>query len=201
MSKRLNLIGKRFGKLTVTEYIGTKNQRTMWGCVCDCGSYKIVQGKLLNNGKVKSCGCLHSTVNNLHEHRLYRILHSMKQRCYNVKHEAYPRYGGRGITICDKWLNDFMAFYNWSMENGYQDNLSIDRIDNDKGYSPSNCRFVDKETQQRNRRSNLYYTVNNDTHCLKEWCEILNLNYPKIYNRIRKYGWSIEKALELEKGE
>lgn len=198
MSKKLNLIGKRCNKLRVIDYLGTKNNRTVWGCMCDCGNYKIVQGKLLTNGKVKSCGCLHSTMSNLSNHKLYHILHGVKNRCYNIKHKAYPRYGGRGITICDEWLNDFKSFYDWAMSNGYQDNLTIDRIDNDKGYSPENCRWVDRKTQQRNRRSNRNYTISGETHCLKEWCEILNLNYNTVHRRIKYYNWTIEKALELK---
>ena len=197
MSNRLNLIGRRFGKLTVIEFAGVKNQRTMWRCLCDCGNYKTVQGKLLKNENVKSCGCLHHTINGLYKHRLYSIIKSMKNRCYNNKHEAYSRYGGRGIKVCDEWLQDFMNFYNWAINNGYHDNLTIDRIDNNKGYSPDNCRFVDRKTQQQNRRTNKFYTINGETHCLKEWCDLLGLNYQKVYKRIRR-KWSIIKALELE---
>lgn len=198
MSKKLDLLNKRFGKLTVIEYLGSKDNRTIWGCICDCGTYKTVQGKLLMNGKVKSCGCLHSTINNLSKHRLYHVLQGVKNRCYNVNHNAYNRYGGRGITVCEEWLNDFQTFYDWSMNNGYQDDLSIDRIDNNKGYSPDNCRWVDRKTQQRNRRTAINITIDGETRCLSEWCELLNLKYATVHKRLTKYGWSIEKALELK---
>lgn len=92
-------------------------------------------------------------------------------------------------------------FYKWAMNNGYNKNLTIDRIDNNKGYYPENCRFVDKETQQRNRRTTLKYTINGKTHCLTEWCKIFNLNYQTVRARVRKYGWSIEKALDLKRKE
>ena len=124
----------------------------------------------------------------------------MKQRCYNPNKPQYKDWGGRGITICDEWLNDFMAFYDWAMSNGYQDNLTIDRIDNNKGYEPSNCRWVDHKIQNRNKRNNRNYTINGETHCLTEWCEILGLNRGTVKNRLR-YGWSIEQSLELIKKE
>lgn len=203
ISKKINMIGLKFGQLLViSELPGRdKNGQIIYHCRCDCGKFHNVTGKLLRQGKVKSCGCLHSTLNNLSKHRLYSIIHGIKTRCYNKNHHEFYNYGGRGIKICDEWLDDFMNFYNWAMENGYQDDLTIDRIDNNKGYSPDNCRFVDKKVQQQNRRSNRYYTVNGETHCLKEWCEILSLNYQTIYRRVTKYCWPIEVALELNKKE
>lgn len=121
----------------------------------------------------------------------------MKYRCYNKNGKDYKNYGGRGIAVCSDWLDNFMSFYNWSMANGYDNNLTIDRIDNDKGYEPNNCRWVDMKQQSRNTRQNRNITINGETRCLADWCEILGLNYDKIYNRLYK-GWSIEKALELK---
>lgn len=129
--------------------------------------------------------------------RLYRIYWAMKSRCYNKHYPHYKWYGARGITVCDEWLNDFMSFYNWAINNGYNDNLTLDRINSNMNYTPSNCRWANPKMQARNRRNNKYITINGETHCLKEWCEILNLNYNKIRQRLR-YKWSIEKALELE---
>lgn len=129
--------------------------------------------------------------------KIYHCYNHIKQRCYNPKDKRYKDYGGRGITMCDEWLNDFMTFYDWSMNNGYYEGLTIDRIDNNKCYSPYNCRWVDMKTQSRNRRSNVNYTINGDTHCLKDWCKILNLNYSSVTTRLWR-GWTIEKALEVK---
>ena len=127
--------------------------------------------------------------------RLYRIWLQMKNRCYNIKTERYDDYGGRGITVCDEWKNDFMSFYNWSMLNGYADNLTIDRIENDGNYEPSNCRWVTVKIQNRNSRKCNMITYKGETHCLKEWSEILGLPYGALKDR-KKYGWSIERMFE-----
>lgn len=130
--------------------------------------------------------------------RLLDTYTNMKQRCYNKNAKSFTDYGGRGIKVCDEWFNDFQAFKEWALSNGYNDTLTIDRIDNNKGYSPNNCRWVDRKTQNRNRKNVKYYTINGDTHCLSEWCEILGLNYNRVYGRINICKWSIKKALELE---
>lgn len=128
---------------------------------------------------------------------LYHIWSSMKQRCYNIRSREYKYYGARGVTICDEWLEDFMNFYNWAMDNGYREGLSIDRINNSNSYSPDNCRWTDKATQNRNRRSSITITIKGETHCLSEWCEILGLKYHTIKQRLY-HNWPIEQALELE---
>lgn len=130
--------------------------------------------------------------------RLYRIWANMKTRCYNPNYTQYKDYGGRGITVCNEWKNDFQAFYDWSISNGYNDILQIDRIDNNKSYEPSNCRWVDRKTQGRNKRNNRNYTINGETHCLSEWCLSLGLKNSTVRMRLDKYNWTIEKALELE---
>lgn len=122
----------------------------------------------------------------------------MKGRCYNKNHTKYPNYGARGIKVCDEWLHEFMNFYNWSMSHGYKDNLTIDRIDVNGNYEPNNCRWADAKQQMRNTTRNVYYTINGETHCLSEWCEILNLNYQTVHSRMHKLGWSINEALELK---
>lgn len=130
--------------------------------------------------------------------RLYNIWRNMKQRCYNKNHAKYKNYGGRGIQVCDEWRTDFMLFYNWAINNGYKDNLTIDRIDVNGNYEPDNCRWATPKQQSRNTTKNRYYTINNETHCLSEWCEILNLNYKTIYARIFEFNWPVMQALELE---
>lgn len=131
--------------------------------------------------------------------RLYRTWLNMKRRCDNKRSDKYKYYGARGIVVCDEWLHDFRAFHDWAINNGYRDDLTIDRIDVDGNYEPSNCKWVDQKTQTRNTTRNVYYTINGERHCLSEWCEILNLNYKTIWQRINKCGWLVEKALELKR--
>lgn len=164
MSTVKDLTGQRFGRLTVIRRDGSSRQGlAAWLCRCDCGRECVVEGAMLRKGNTKSCGCLHSeaarerwTTHGQSDSRLNSIWQAMKQRCYNSSNKNYNRYGGRGITVCDEWLNDFKAFYIWAMANGYDENApygqcTIDRIDNDKGYNPENCRWVDMKTQNNNK--------------------------------------------------
>lgn len=201
-----DITGQQFGRLTVLYRLHNNHKKdAYWLCVCDCGNLKEVRLDHLQNGNSKSCGCLAKEITSKrsvkHKQcntRLYKIWGSMKRRCYNVKDKRYTDYGGRGIAVCSEWRNDFMSFYNWSMANGYNDNLTIDRIDVNGNYEPSNCRWATHKQQARNRRNNKLYTLNGVTKCLAEWCEILGLNYHTINVRINVHNWSIEKALELE---
>lgn len=164
-----NIIGERFGMLEVLEEIepiprpdkpGWK--RRVFRCQCDCGKITDVTRDSLTSGNTKSCGCLSKinvqkaieaeTIHGKTNTRLYRIWCHMKDRCYREGNNRYQYYGGRGIRICEEWKNDFQKFYDWAVTHGYRDDLSIDRIDNDKGYFPGNCRWVDVATQSRNRR-------------------------------------------------
>ncbi len=202
MSKFKDLRGQKFGKLTVLcRLYNTKGHKTYWMCVCECGNLAEVRSDSLYNGHTKGCGCLNHEPKNTHHGkyctRLYRVYYNIKKRCYNHKDENnYNYYGERGITMCDEWRNDFMSFYNWAMNNGYSDNLTIDRIDVDGNYEPSNCRWITMKQQGRNKRNNKVYTIKGNTRCLSEWCEILGLKYQCVWKRLNR-GWSIEKALEL----
>ena len=132
MGAFIDLVGQKFGRLTVIERAENKNGRVAWICKCDCGKFTTVISKTLVNGDTKSCGCYHKdkvSVHNKSKTRLYNIYVHVKQRCYNSKDDRYKNYGSRGITVCDEWLNDFQAFYDWAMANGYRDDLTIDRID------------------------------------------------------------------------
>ena len=129
----------------------------------------------------------------------------MKTRCYNSKSPSFKNYGARGIAICDEWKNSFEAFRDWAMANGYADNLTIDRTNNDGNYEPSNCRWVDNTEQVRNRRNTLLFSFGSENKTLKEICEILNLNYKTEHTRLKKHGYEEEqkyltKYLELKKG-
>lgn len=142
--------------------------------------------------------------------RLNKTFRDMKARCYNPKNKEYKNYGARGITVCDEWLNaervpekdnatkGYLLFKEWALSNGYADNLTIDRIDVNKGYSPDNCRWVDVKTQMNNRRCNHYITYKGRTQTLMQWCEELNLNYDRTKARLNILHWTVEKAFTKE---
>lgn len=203
MSRVKDLTNQRFGRLTVLEFKGvSKSRSALWLCKCDCGNVKIVRSRDLVREHVKSCGCLKTelpskrfSTHKLSKHRLYKIWDAMKHRCLNPNSSGFYKYGGRGITICDEWKNDFKAFYDWAMNNGYGEGLTIDRIDNNGNYRPNNCRWVDVKIQGRNKRNNRLLTCKGETHCLSEWVELLGFkNHTTILSRLRR-GWSIERAL------
>lgn len=127
--------------------------------------------------------------------KIYHVWQSMKHRCYLKSDTNYYKYGARGITVCDEWWNSFEAFYNWAIENGYEEGLSIDRIDNNGNYEPSNCRWVTRRVQANNTRRNKLITYAGKTQSLPNWCRELNLNYKTVRTRIGAYKWSVEKAL------
>lgn len=132
-------------------------------------------------------------------HRLYHIWFDMKRRCYQKHNKRWEKYGGRGIKVCPEWLNDFQAFFNWSMTNGYADNLTIDRIHMDGDYSPENCRWADNFQQANNRSNNHYITYHGETKTMMEWSKVLNVNYSALRRRINA-GWDVEKAFERPYG-
>lgn len=141
--------------------------------------------------------------------RLSNIFHNMKMRCYNPENKDYKNYGARGITICEEWLSPeksntknctkgFIAFKEWALNNSYADNLTIDRIDVNKGYSPSNCCWVDRKAQQNNTRRSYYVSYKGRTQTVAQWCDELKLNYHKTIVRISQLGWSADKAFETD---
>ena len=126
--------------------------------------------------------------------RLFRIWSHIKDRCDNPNNDAYKNYCKIGVTICNEWKNDFMSFYNWAMSNGYKDNLTIDRIENNGNYQPNNCRWITIKQQHRNTRRNIFLNYNGENRCVSEWSEILGINETTLRSRLRK-GWSIDRAL------
>ena len=150
--KRMQLSpGQRFNKLVVLEFHRIVPQGTYWKCLCDCGKTTIVTGSNLSMGKTKSCGCLHKPHGESKpgKSRLYKIWSCIQQRCEYPGHKAFPRYGGRGITICAEWRRDFPAFRFWALSHGYRDDLTIDRIDNDGNYEPGNCQWLTRAENTR----------------------------------------------------
>ncbi len=208
---RVNLIGNRYGYYTVigqaeTRHKGTKNSVCYWVCRCDCGNIREVSTSNLTKGHSKSCGCYNrkravetNTSHGLSKTRLYHEWNHMKYRCFNPKSKAYNNYGGRGIKVCDEWRHDFEAFYKWSMENGYRDDLTIDRIDVNKGYSPENCRWADATTQARNTRKNVFLTYKGERRTVSEWAEITGIKVATLYARHHS-GWNDEKTIETPVG-
>lgn len=200
MSKFIDLTGKKFNKLTVEKRLNNSlGGVPIWLCKCECGNYTKVRGSNLKNGAVKSCGCLkhlpHNAVHGMKNTRLYSLWRAMKNRCNNSNSSNYKRYGGRGIRVCDEWQNSFLSFYEWAKSNGYSDELSIDRIDNNGNYCPENCRWITFEEQCNNRRSNIVFEYNGEKHNLMQWCKLLDLDYKFIHNRIYKLKWDFEKAI------
>lgn len=130
----------------------------------------------------------------LSRHPIMATYNGMRNRCYSDKSISYKHYGGRGISICDEWVNDFMAFYNWSIANGWAQSLQIDRIDVNGNYGPDNCRWVTDKQQQRNRRSNRYITYEGVTRSMAEWAEVKGLNYHTLQQRLDLRGWPMDKV-------
>lgn len=204
---RLNLAGMRYSRWTVIqedeplEYI-SRNRREYarkWLCRCDCGTEAVVYQTNLNRGKSKSCGCLQNEAVVKHGysrghkgHKLHRRWIAMRQRCYSADHKEYKNYGARGITVCDEWNNSAAAFIDWGLKNGWREGLSIDRVDNNSGYSPSNCRFTDIKTQSNNTRRNVLVTIDGQTYTFIQACEKFGVS--ERCARGRKWrGWPLEK--------
>ena len=198
MAKLKDLTGQKFGRLTVISYYGVIKNHYYWNCICDCGKKCIVASTNLKSKRLESCGCLNKesvsirkTKHKKSNTKLYKIWHNMKLRCYNVKNLNYKNYGGRNITICNEWQK-FENFYNWSITNGYNDNLSIDRINVNGNYEPNNCRWITIKEQQNNRRNNHLLTFNGKTQTVAQWSKELNISNLRM--RLKR-GWSIERAL------
>lgn len=184
------LTDRRFGRLRVVEF-GGKNKwgNVVWVCKCDCGCTKIVPTSSLKSGYTRSCGCIGKERPSRLKHggtgtRLYHIWKSMNERCNTRSCPGYKNYGARGISVCNEW-SDYKVFRRWSMQNGYQNNLSIDRIDNNGNYSPNNCRWATLAQQAINKRNTLFYTYNGTMKPLADWVDVYGLNYKRAWQKLK----------------
>lgn len=200
--KEIDLTGQTYGEWEVLQRLDVEKGSRRYLCKCTCGTVKNVRHGDLRSGRSTNCGCIkrqhfikRNITHNLKNHRLYSIWRGMKSRCYNANVPHYHCYGGRGIRICKEWLDDFYCFYKWAVSHGYRDDLSIDRINVNGDYEPSNCRWVDNHTQANNKTNNNYLTIRGTTQTLTEWADIYEINIRTVKSRLST-GWDAIDALE-----
>ena len=192
-----NLSGMRFGKLIAIEPIRKKYAKKLkWLCNCDCGSVGIkITSNYLIAGHTKSCGCIRQTNGGLtlKENKTYKVWQHMIDRCYNPKAASYVSHGGRGITVCKRWLDSFSNFFE---DMGRSENKKqLDRIDNNGNYESSNCRWVTSKENCNNKRTNVMLTAFGKTQTAQQWAEEYGIDHKKFRQRLRRDGWTIERAL------
>lgn len=212
--KFVDLTGQRYGNLLVVKRVENgAGGYSRWLCKCDCGNYRILaQSQFKNKGTKFYClrcikpNRIKATIkgkvfacHGMYNSALHKKWADMKRRCTSPKTHGYKNYGGRGITICDEWLGEygFINFYNWAILNGFQEGLSLDRIDVNGNYEPSNCRWVTNDIQANNRRTNRFIEYNGDSHTISEWSKITGINKNTILTRLR-LGWGEEKVLNTK---
>ena len=206
MGKNIDLTGKRFGNISVIRFDGYKQfndgrKRKKYYCKCDCGKEFSVMGGALTSGNTTSCGCKRYKFDNtkhithgMTKSSLYRVWVNMKDRCNNSNCKAYKNYGGRGIKVCREWNESSEVFMDWAVHNGYRQGLTLDRVDVNGNYEPSNCRWETMKKQANNRRNNATIEFEGESHTVTEWSEIVNIHRDTITYRL-KQGWSVKDAL------
>lgn len=207
--KQLDLCGQRYGRLTVVRKAeNASNGKSQWLCRCDCGNKKTVRRTNLLGGSTMSCGCLQKEAgaknaplaaaalktHGMSKTRLNRIFKGIVNRCYNQNSPAYKDYGARGITVCGEWLRSRELFFRWARENGYADHLSIDRIDNNRGYSPDNCRWATNTEQSNNTRRNRVISLDGIEKTLAQWARQYGIPLRTLWARLDS-GWSEARAI------
>lgn len=208
-----DITGKRFGRLTVIKFIPQEERKARqydWWCKCDCGNEIKANASKLKTGAQQSCGCLKAEMKNYLGdktrkykyscRRLYIIYKQMLSRCLNSTDKRYGDYGGRGISVCNDWIDNYDTFAEWAFQNGYDEKAkkgvcTLDRIDVDKGYSPDNCRWITNQKQQNNRRNNVYLEYNGKKQSLAEWAREYNIPYGTLYGGIKRYGKKLSDYL------
>lgn len=184
---------KKFNRWTVKYFVGqNSNGAAIWHCICDCGTEKDLTVSTIQSGQSKSCGCLKSevtakrnTIHGMSKTRLYNEWTGMKDRCYNPNCEFYSYYGGKGISICNDWKDDFVKFRDWALQHGYSDSLTIDRINNDKDYCPENCRWVTSKIQANNRTNNILVCYNGEWRTIGYVMKKTKKTYNQVYHYFR----------------
>jgi hypothetical protein len=210
-----DISNRRFGRLIAIKLAFVKPLKRgtlhFWLCKCDCGKEKSISKQKLLSGETKSCGCLQrdtakrdSTTHGLAGHPLWSLWRDIRNRCYNPKVNSYHLYGGRGVAMCEEWRNDFMAFYNWAIGNGWKPGLQIDKDKKAREigvepllYSPERCEFVTPKENNNNRRSNVYIEFNGETKTVAQWSELYGMSQHLVSARLRR-GWPIEQALTID---
>ena len=200
--KRLDLTNKRFGKIVCIKPLEKNNHgEIVWLCKCDCGNYcQKSSGAFKNISKIASCGCMkgkkpHNVYVDLENYKpIHECYTNMKTRCYNKKYKLYSRYGGRGIKVCNEWLNDFINFYNWAIKD-WKKGLTLDRINNDGNYEPSNCKWSDRIEQANNRHTNYIVEFNGERKTLAQWSKTWGIKYSYMQNKLYK-GENLEQIIK-----
>lgn len=203
----LDLANQKFGMLTVIRYVGCDEKYNhKWLCECECGNETIVTTGNLRKGHTTSCGCYrHKRQRDSHithgmsSKRLYQTWQNMKNRCYNPNVESYKYYGERGIKVCEEWLESFETFADWSLENGYNDTLTIDRVNVDGNYEPNNCRWIDEITQANNKRTSVLLEYSGKKQTITDWAREIGIN-AKVLRRRYYLGWETERILTTPVG-
>lgn len=206
-----NISGQRFGRLVAIKKVKNehKGRAAMFLFKCDCGNYITTRASSVRSGHTQSCGCLQKevTAKRATKHggaqtRLYSVYMDFVERCFNKNSPNFEHYGARGISVCDEWLgeNGFENFRKWAFANGYDENAqrwecTIDRIDVNGNYEPSNCRWANMITQANNTTRNVRYELNGKSYTIAELARIYNIKYQTLFHRLRKFGWSVQKAV------
>lgn len=199
-----DITNKKYGKLTVINREGThitgRSKLALWRCECDCGEEVVVRGASLRNGSTKSCGCaqranssIANSTHGLSKTKIYRSWASMKKRCHNPNDHSYHYYGNRGIRVCEEWYSDFTSFYRWAVQNGYEEDLTLDRINVNGNYEPTNCRWITQKEQSNNTRRNKFYFFKGNNCTLSQISDDCNIPYSVLYKRLKR-GWNLEEA-------
>jgi len=187
-----DLTGKRFGKLIALKRAGSdKHRKALWLCECDCGKKIVVSANHLQRAAVKSCGCLFHGESRT---RLWIIWSGMRERCSTPSCSGFANYGGRGIEVCDEW-HDYTTFKKWAIENGYEPNLTLERLDTNGNYEPQNCCWATVKEQNENKRNNRYLEFNGEKHTVAGWAKKLGINPVTLHDRLYKLHWTVERAL------
>lgn len=208
MAELIDISGNEFEHCRALKHVGGGKGGAKFLFRCECGKEFIARSNDVRKGRIKSCGCVNrreirekTKKHGFHKHPIYQAWSHIKQRCHNPKNKEYKNYGGRGIVMCNDWFDNPEEFINWSLKNGWRKGLTIDRIDNEKGYCPDNCRWVSMEVQENNKRNNHYYDYNGEKKTLSQIARENGISRNSLYYRANVKNIPLEKAVEILKVE